>query len=150
MFTLLSVCVLWYQVLTTTPTQAELTSLARRIGSSYQDIAIQFLNYRDEEIETLKEELLGNIDRVKFKLLNGWVQRNPEGNPRHVRNTIRLMCQNSYALIRISQAVMGMEHTEHGSSLILTWGETSFAYVNKHTWLISINTWLITKWTIDR
>ncbi len=64
--------------------QSELQELAKHIGSSYHTIAIQFLGYSDEEIEELQEDFPGNTGRVKFKILNGWVRRNPEGNPRYV------------------------------------------------------------------
>ena len=64
--------------------QSELSELARCIGSSYQTIAIEFLGYCIEEIEDLQEKHRGNIDRVKFDILNGWAKRHPEGNQRYV------------------------------------------------------------------
>ena len=47
-------------------------------------IAIQYLGFSDEQLEDLDEDLRGNVARAKFKILNGWHQRNPEGNPRYV------------------------------------------------------------------
>ena len=66
--------------------QKVLWELTNYIGKSYHAIAVQYLGYRDEEIEELQEDFPGNTSRVKFKILNGWVQRNPEGDPRCVSN----------------------------------------------------------------
>ena len=65
-------------------TQTELNQLVKCIGSSYQTIAIEFLGYSIEEIEELQESHRGNINRVKFDILNGWLRKHPEGNPREV------------------------------------------------------------------
>ncbi len=66
------------------PLTAEvLSQLGRSIGAKYHAIAIEFLGYTDEEIEELEESYPRNIDRVKYKILNGWVMKNPR-NPRYV------------------------------------------------------------------
>ncbi len=66
-------------------TQAELTQLAGKIGGkSMSTIALQFLEVSNEQLEDLEEDLRGNVARAKFKILLGWYQRNPEGNPRLV------------------------------------------------------------------
>ncbi len=36
------------------------------------------------QLETIEEDQGRNIQRAKFKVLNGWLQQNPEGNPRLV------------------------------------------------------------------
>ena len=64
--------------------QSELSELTRCMGSTYQTIAIEFLEFTIEEIEELQEKHRSNISRVKFDILNGWLQRHPEGNPRAV------------------------------------------------------------------
>ena len=64
--------------------QKVLWELTNYIGKSYHEIAIRFLGYRDEEIDELQEDFPGNTGRVKFEILNGWVRRNPEGDPRYV------------------------------------------------------------------
>ncbi len=69
---------------TETLQQSELRELTKYIGASYHAIAIQFLGYSIEEIEELQESHRGNIDRVKFDILNGWLRKHPEGNPRKV------------------------------------------------------------------
>ncbi len=61
------------------------------MGSSYQQIAVQFLGYNVEEIEDMQESHRNNTSRVKFDILNGWLRMNPEGNPRHVRDRSLLM-----------------------------------------------------------
>ena len=64
--------------------QRELYKLGRHVGSEWETIAIEFLNYSIEEIDELKETKGGEINRVKFEIFNGWVKKNPDGNPRHV------------------------------------------------------------------
>ena len=77
------------------PTQGELYELVKHIGKDYQTIAIQFLGYSIEEIETMCEEHPGNISRVKFDILNGWLRRHPEGDARKVsQSTCHRMGKN--------------------------------------------------------
>ncbi len=47
-------------------------------------IAVRYLGWREENLEDLEEDLRGNASRAKLKILLGWTQRNPEGNPRYV------------------------------------------------------------------
>ena len=66
-------------------TQAELSKLAGKIGGqNLYTIAIRYLGYNDEGLQDLAEGLRSNVDGIKFKVLLGWYQRNPEGNPRYV------------------------------------------------------------------
>ncbi len=51
-------------------------------------IALQFLETPVEKLDDLDEDLRGNVAHAKFKILNGWHQRNPEGNPRFVSKCI--------------------------------------------------------------
>ncbi len=70
--------------------QSEIWALVRCIGTSYVTIAIQFLGYHIEEVEELEQAHRGQIDRVKFKILNGWLQQHPERNARYVSKTSKL------------------------------------------------------------
>ncbi len=47
-------------------------------------IALQYLETPIEKLEDVEEDLKGNVAYAKVKILIGWHQRNPEGNPRHV------------------------------------------------------------------